>query len=76
MGYTYITQCIKTSAIEIQSVLESEHKLETILLGIGIPVGPVPVPSVVGLILNFPCRYTEGNSLVRFSSDLQTYKLT
>ncbi len=54
----------------IQSVLEAEHELETVLLGVRVPVGPVPVASVVGLVLDFPRRDAEGNRLVRLGRDL------
>lgn len=52
------------------SVLEAEHELETVLLGVRVPVRPVPVASVVGLVFNFPRGDAEGNRLVRLSSNL------
>ena len=58
------------NTVEIQSVLETEHKLETVLLGVGIPVRPVPITSIVRLILNLTRRYAEGDCLIRLSSNL------
>lgn len=54
-----------------KSVLKAEHELEAILLGIRVPVRPVPVPCIVWFILNLTCWDTEGDSLVRFCSNLE-----
>lgn len=56
----------------LQSVLETEHELETVLFGVRIPVGPVPVAGVVRLVLDFSCRDAESDGLVRFGGDLHT----
>ena len=55
----------------LQSVLETEHELETVLLGIGVPVRPIPIASVIRLILDFSCGNTESNGLIGFSGDLR-----
>ena len=55
----------------IQSVLETEHELETVLLGVGIPVRPVPITSIVGFVFYFPCGNAESDSLVWLGSDLK-----
>ncbi len=58
----------------IQSVLETEHELETILLGIRVPMRPIPIAGIVGLVLDFPRRYAERDSLVWLSSDLDPHE--
>ena len=52
------------------SVLETEHKLETVLLGVRVPMRPIPVAGIVRLVLNFASRNPECNGLIRLSSDL------
>ena len=74
MNYICITRCIKVQAIETQSVLKPEHELETILLGVGVPMRPVPVAGIVRLILYFARRYAESDGLVRLGSDLSRYE--
>ena len=56
-----------------KSVGEAEHELEAVLLGVGVPVRPVPVPCVVGLVLDLARRDAEGDSLVRLGRDLTGY---
>ena len=53
-----------------KSVGEAEHELEAVLLGVRVPVRPVPVPSVVGLVLDLAGRDAEGDSLVRLGGNL------
>ena len=53
-------------------VVQAEHKLETVLLGVRVPVGPIPIAGIVGLILNFSGRDAKRDRLVRFSSHLPT----
>lgn len=55
----------------IQSVLETEHELETVLLGVRVPMRPVPVPGIVRFILDFSCGNAKSDGLVRFSGNLQ-----
>ena len=47
--------------------------MEAVLLGVGVPVRPVPVPSVVGLVLDLAGRDAEGDGLVRLGRDLTGY---
>ena len=53
-----------------KSVGEAEHELEAVLLGVRVPVRPVPVPSVVGLVLDLAGRNAEGDGLVGLGRDL------
>ena len=59
------------NTVEIQSVLETEHELETVLLSVRIPMRPVPVTCVVGFVLNLPRWNTESNGLIRLRRDLR-----
>ena len=52
-------------------VLKTKHELETILLGIRVPMRPVPIARVIRLIFNLTSRDSESNSLVRFGSNLR-----
>ena len=52
------------------SIGKSEHELEAVLFGIRVPVGPIPVASIISFVLNFTSRYPERNGLVRFGSNL------
>ena len=51
-------------------VVQAEHKLETVLFGVRVPMRPVPIASVVRLILNLSCGDAECNSLVWLSRHL------
>ena len=62
------------NTVEIQSVLETEHKLETVLLGIRVPMRPIPVAGIVRLVLNLTCGYPESDRLVWLRSDLDCDK--
>ena len=53
-----------------ESVVQAEHELESILLGVWIPMRPVPVACVVRFVLDLPCWDAESNGLVRLSCDL------
>ena len=64
----------KQCTCRIQSVLVAEHELETVLLGIRVPMRPVPVAGIVRLILYFARRYAESDGLVRLGSDLSRYE--
>lgn len=44
--------------------------MEAVLLGIGIPMRPVPVACVVSFVFNLASWNAERDSLIRFSSDL------
>ena len=52
-------------------ILKTEHELEAVLFCVGVPMRPVPVACVVGLIFDFSSRNAESNSLVWFSSNLE-----
>lgn len=55
---------------KVQSISETEHELEAVLLCIGIPVGPVPISCVIRLVFDFASGDTECNCLVWFSRNL------
>jgi hypothetical protein len=54
----------------LQIALRAEHELEAVLLGIRIPVRPVPPCLVFGFVLYLARWYPESDRLVRFSSNL------
>lgn len=49
------------------SISETKHELETVLLCVRIPMGPIPVSSIISFILDFTSWDTEGDSFVGFS---------
>lgn len=53
------------------SVVKTEHELETVLLGIRIPMRPVPVTGIISLVLYLSGRYPESNCFVRLCGNLQ-----
>ena len=53
-----------------ESILQTEHELEAVLLGIRIPVVPVPVTCVIRLVLDLTSRNSESDCFVGFSSNL------
>lgn len=49
---------------------EAEHKLEAILLGVRIPVRPIPIPRIIRFIFNLPGGNSECDSLIWLGGDL------
>lgn len=49
---------------------KTEHKLEAVLFCVGIPMGPIPVTSIVCLVFNFTSRNAECDGLVWFCGNL------
>lgn len=55
---------------KLQSIVKAEHKLEAILFCVRVPVGPIPITSIICLVLDFTSRNAECNCLIRFCGDL------
>ena len=53
-----------------RSISKAKHKLETVLFGVWVPVRPIPVPRIVGLILDLPSRDPERDSFIWLGRDL------
>ena len=56
-------------------ICQSEHELEAILLCVRIPVRPIPIPSIVGFVLDFSGRNSESNGFIRFGRNLNVWEL-
>ncbi len=58
--------------IDISLIRQPEHELEAVLFGVKIPMRPIPIASIIGLVLDFPSWDAERNGLVWLGSDLQS----
>jgi hypothetical protein len=57
----------------INKKLNNIHKLERILVGVWVPMRPVPIACIIGLIFNFSRGYPERYGFVRLGCNLSEY---
>ena len=59
----------------IQLVLETEHELEAVLFGVRVPMRPIPVTSIIRLVLNLSGGNTKSDSFIGLRRDLLVREL-
>lgn len=52
-------------------ISKAKHELEAVLLGIWVPVRPIPIPCIVRFVFNLPGRDPKRDGLVWLCGDLR-----
>ena len=68
--HDYSTLVMGYAMIKRWSIRKAKHKLEAVLFRVWVPVRPIPIPRIIGFVLNLPSRDPERDGLVWLSGNL------